>query len=125
MGWFAKLIGMQDKKPPIHLTDDNFDAEVLQADIPVVVDFWGEACPPCKQLEPVIMALAARYDGRVKVCEAAVRSNMGAARAFMIRSTPTVLYFRPGGELVERTVGYRAGHYHEQVIDHALLGDAS
>lgn len=122
MGWLGKLIGVQEKKPPVHLTDEVFEAEVLRSDVPVVVDFWGEQCPPCKQLEPVMMALAATYEGRVKVCEAAVRQNIKAAQRFGVRGTPTVLYFRPGGQLVERTVGFRGSRYHEEVIDTELLG---
>ena len=123
MGILSKLFG--DKPPtvqPTHVTDSNFNQEVLASEIPVVVDFWSDGCPPCRQLEPIIMGLATDYAGRVKVCEVPVREARAVAAQYRIQGTPTVLYFAPGGKLVERVVGFRGRAYHQEVIDVALLG---
>lgn len=117
MGFLKKLFGdsIPDKQP-VHLTDENFNAEVLDSEIPVIVDFWGPGCPPCKQLEPVIMKLAGKYDGRVKVCEANTRETIAAAQRYNIRATPSVLYFAPGGRLVTQVRGFRGRLYHEEIL---------
>jgi thioredoxin 1 len=118
MGFLNRLFGdsVPDKQP-LHLTDDNFVEEVLNSDVPVVVDFWGPGCPPCKKLEPVMMKLAGKYDGHIKVCEANTRENLQAVRRFKIRSTPSVLYFAPGGALVTQVRGFKGRLYHEEVLE--------
>ncbi len=122
MGFFSKIFGESiPDKQPVHLTDANFDEEVRNSDIPVVVDFWGDGCAPCAKLEPVMLKLAGKYDGEVKVCEAYVKDNIRAAQSFQIRSTPSLLFFRPRGRLAERVVGFHGRMYLEEVIDVALL----
>jgi thioredoxin 1 len=124
MGILSKIFGdSAPDKLPVSLTDANFDEEVLKSDIPVVVDFWGPGCAPCAKLEPILMKLAGKYDGRVKVCEAAIPQNIKAAQKFSVRGTPTLLYFRPRGRLVERVVGFRGRVYHEEIIDTELLDE--
>jgi thioredoxin 1 len=88
----------------ITLDDQNFQAEVLQSDLPVVVDFWAEWCPPCHMLAPVIEQLAEQYKGTAKVAKLDVDRAPAIAGAYGIRSIPTVLFFR-GGEVVDRVVG--------------------
>lgn len=125
MGLLSKIFGESiPDKQPVHVTDANFDEEVLRSEIPVVVDFWGQNCAPCAKLEPVMMKLAGKYDGQVKVCEAPVRETVRAAQRYNIRGTPTVLFFGPRGQLVERVVGFRGRVYHEEIIDSDLLGKA-
>lgn len=122
MGFFSKIFGERvPDKQPVHLTDENFEQEVLRSEIPVVVDFWGDGCAPCSRLEPIIMKLAGKYDGEVKICEAHVKHNLRFARQFNVRSTPTVLYLRPRGRLAERVAGFRGRLYHEEIIDTELL----
>jgi thioredoxin-like negative regulator of GroEL len=116
MGFFAKLLGITPKKQPLHLDDANFDREVRMTKVPVIVDVWGPNCAPCKQLEPIIMQLAAEYDGRVKVCEVSAASAPKALMRLRIRGTPTVLYFKDGKE-VERVVGMKGSLYHEEAIE--------
>ncbi len=121
MGLLSKLFGKREEKPPFHLTDENWQKEVLESELPVVVDFWGPNCAPCDQLAPIMMQLAAKYDGRVKICEAKIGDNRRSAGKHRIMGTPTVLYFRPRGKLVERVVGFRGWLYHDEIITTDLL----
>lgn len=116
MGFFSKLLGITPKKQPIHVDDDTFEEEVRRSSVPVVLDVWGPSCGPCKQLEPIMMQLAAEYDGRVKVCEMSVVTGPRASALLRVKGTPTVIYFQDGRE-VERVVGMRSSVYHEQTIE--------
>lgn len=100
----------------MHLDDQNFVVEVLESQIPVLVDVWGAKCAPCRRLEPIVMELAAQYKGRVKVCELAAESSPRTMALLQVQSTPTVLYFQAGQE-VERIPGFRGSLYHQQTIE--------
>jgi thioredoxin 1 len=80
-------------------TDSGFDREVLRSDVPVLVDFWGEGCPPRRQLAPTIDVVASEYAGRLKVGKLDVGANGETAMRYRIRSVPTLLYVqgRAGG----------------------------
>ena len=86
------------------LTDQNFDAEVLQSTVPVLVDFWAEWCMPCRMLAPTIHELAGDYDGKVKVGKVDTDSNRDVSLKFGISAIPTVMVFK-GGAVVKRFVG--------------------
>lgn len=116
MGLLSKLLGIAPKKLPVHVDDATFDAEVRRSKIPVVLDVWGPSCAPCKQLEPVMMQLAAEYDGRVKICEMSTVDGPRSAGMLRVKGTPTVIYFDRGRE-VERVVGMRGSLYHEETIE--------
>lgn len=115
MGFFGKLLGLTPKKMPVHVEDANFDAEVLRSPLPVILDVWGPNCAPCKRLEPILMQLAAEYDGRVKICEMSVELGPRSCASLGVRGTPTMIYMRDGREL-ERVVGLRGSLYHEETI---------
>ena len=87
-----------------HLTDDNFQAEVLQNDTPVLVDFTATWCGPCKQLTPLLEKAAAQYQGRVKFGQVDVDGNRQTAMKYLVRSIPTLLLFRDG-QVIEQSVG--------------------
>ncbi len=88
----------------LELTDDNFEQEVMQADKPVLVDFWAEWCMPCKMLGPTIDELAREFEGKVKVGKVDTDSNREMALKFKITNIPTVMLFK-GGQVVRTFVG--------------------
>src|SRR5690606_17566856 len=86
------------------LTDANFEAEVLKADVPALVDFWAVWCGPCKQIAPTVEALASEYKGRLKVAKMDIDAHQGVPQRFGIRSIPTLLVFK-GGKVVGQVIG--------------------
>lgn len=120
MSWLSKLLGTGQKVQPVSVSDDNFQAEVLRSDLPVLLDVWGPSCAPCQKLAPIIVDLATEYQGRMKVAELNAAAAPNTVRRLGIRGTPTVVYFH-GGREVERIVGFRGSLYHRDFIDNELL----
>jgi thioredoxin 1 len=79
-----------------HVSDDTFDQEVLQAEGPVVVDFWAEWCGPCKLIAPLLEELANELEGQVKIVKLNVDENPNVAGKYGIRGIPTLLIFKNG-----------------------------
>ena len=90
----------------IDVTDDNFEAEVLQSDVPAIIDFWAEWCAPCRQISPVIKELAAEYGDQVKIVKMDIEANPGTPGKYGVRAIPTILAFQ-GGQVVEQLQGAR------------------
>ena len=85
-------------------TDSTWDKDVLNSDVPVLVDFWAEWCGPCRMMTPTVEAIANDYAGRVKVGKMNVDENGGTAMRYNIRGIPTLLLFKDG-RVVEQRVG--------------------
>ncbi|MEY3311661.1 MAG: hypothetical protein RL348_994 [Bacteroidota bacterium] len=95
---------------PLHITDENFETEVLKSDKPVLVDFWATWCGPCRMIAPIIEDLAGEYEGKVVIGKMDVDSNQMAPQKYGIRSIPTILIFK-GGEMVDTIIGAVSKQY--------------
>ena len=88
----------------LEVTDENFEEEIINSDIPAMVDFWAEWCGPCKMVSPVVEELAKEYNGRIKITHMDVDVNRQTPARFGIRNIPTLMLFK-GGNVVKTIVG--------------------
>ncbi len=88
----------------IHVSDGNFDQEILKSDQPALVDFWAPWCGPCQRIAPIIDELAKEYKGRVKVAKINVDESRKVATDLGVMSIPTLILFK-GGQIVDKIVG--------------------
>ena len=88
----------------VHVADSDFDAQVMESDLPVLLDFWAPWCGPCKAIGPVIDELAEEFDGKAKITKMNVDDNPATPGKFGVRAIPTLILFK-GGEVVEQVTG--------------------
>ena len=104
----------------IILSKDNFEEEVINSNVPVIVDFWAEWCGPCKMMLPIIDELAKEYKGRVKVGKVDVDQNQDISEKYGIRGIPTLIFFN-NGEVVDQMVGGQTREKIIKIIDEKLV----
>jgi thioredoxin 1 len=99
----------------LHVTDGTFDEEIINSDIPAMVDFWAEWCGPCKMVGPVVEELAQDYKGRIKIASMDVDQNRQTPGKFGIRNIPTLILFK-GGEVAQTIIGaHPKSHIEEEL----------
>lgn len=116
MSLLAKLFGARPDVAPTHIeTRDDFARQVLESDVPVIVDVWSDTCAPCKKLEPVLIKVATKYAGKLRVAEISTRAEPRLLSELDVRATPTILVF-DGGVEVGRMAGYRPAAWFDDMI---------
>lgn len=99
--------------------DATFDKDVLNSDVPVLVDFWAEWCGPCRMMGPTVDQVATEYNGKIKVGKLDVDANQQTASRYGIRGIPTVLLFK-GGQIIEQKVGAIGKPEFQKMLDKHL-----
>jgi thioredoxin 1 len=108
-----------EKGDIFHVSDEKFDEQVLQSDLPVLVDFWAPWCRPCLAIAPAVEELAKEYSGKIKVGKMNVNENSRTPSSFGIRSIPTLVLFR-GGKAVNQIVGTVPKNWLKMLIEESL-----
>ncbi|MFE6968118.1 thioredoxin [Isoptericola sp. NPDC057653] len=103
----------------VAVTDDTFKAEVLESDVPVLVDFWATWCGPCRMVAPILEELSDEYEGKIKIVKLDTDANQATTMAYGITSIPTLNVYS-GGELVKSVIGARPKRALQEEIDAVL-----
>ncbi len=105
-------------------TDQNFKKEVLESELPVLVDFWAPWCGPCKMVGPIVEEIAAEYHGKARVVKLNTDENQETAQSYGIMSIPTLAIFK-GGKVVDGVVGAAPKHMLKELLDKQVGAQAA
>lgn len=103
----------------IEISDSNFESEVVNSDVPVLVDFWAPWCGPCRAIAPIVEEISSTYEGKIKVGKMNVDENQATTMKFGIRSIPTIIMFK-GGEAVDQIIGAVPKGEIEKVVEKSI-----
>jgi len=103
----------------LEITADNFDQEVKEADIPVLVDLWAPWCMPCKKLTPLLEKMAPDYEGQVKFCKVNIQNHQSIAQEYGVRSIPTMLLIKDG-EVQDKLIGLQPEKKIKSALDELI-----
>jgi len=103
----------------LEVTDENFDKEIINSNLPAMVDFWAEWCGPCKMVGPVVKELAEEYKGRIRIAKMDVDKSRETPAKFGIRSIPTLILFKEG-EVAQTIVGAHPKSYIDEELKKLL-----
>ena len=103
----------------IEVSDSNFESEVVNSDLPVLVDFWAPWCGPCRAIAPMVEEISSAYEGKIKVGKMNVDENQATTMKFGIRSIPTLIMFK-GGEAIDQIIGAVPKGEIERVVEKSL-----
>ncbi len=103
----------------IEISDSNFESEVVNSDLPVLIDFWAPWCGPCRAIAPLVEEISSSYAGKIKVGKMNVDENQSTTMKFGIRSIPTLIMFK-GGEAVDQIIGAVPKGEIERVVEKSL-----
>ena len=104
---------------PLAVTDNNFQSEVIESTLPVLIDFWAAWCGPCRMIAPIVEELSSEYDGRAKICKLDVDTEQKTAAEFGVRSIPTLLIIKDG-KVADQLIGAVPKEQIAEKLDAAL-----
>lgn len=115
--WNLEKVGNTMADNVVEVTDENFESEVMESDLPVMLDMWAPWCGPCQMVTPIVEELADEYEGSVKIGKLNVDDNPATAGEFGVTSIPSVLFFKDGEELKDqRIIGAQSKTGYEDVL---------
>jgi thioredoxin 1 len=103
----------------VEVSDSNFESEVVNSDVPVLIDFWAPWCGPCRAIAPIVEEISSTYEGKIKVGKMNVDENQATTMKFGIRSIPTLIMFK-GGEAIDQIIGAVPKGEIERVVEKSL-----